>query len=162
MKDFFKAFLSFGLATSIQKLLGFVILPIYTRYFNKTEYGVIDMIGSVFAVVAILGLLQLETSLQRFFYEYEGLKKRLLVSNIYIWVGGCSIFIGVLIFFSASFISTKLFNTVQYSLLIKMIAIQVPLSNLNMLGLVLMRFEKKNIKFFLVYIYTICLLLIFF
>ena len=157
MKDFFKAFLSFGLATSIQKLLGFVILPIYTRYFNKTEYGVIDMIGTVFAVVAIFGLLQLETSLQRFYYEYKGLKRKLLVSNIYIWIGTCSIFIALIIFFSAPFISVKLFNTVQYSLLIKMISIQVPLANLNMLGLVLLRFERKNIKFLIVIITPSCL-----
>jgi O-antigen/teichoic acid export membrane protein len=161
MKDFFKAFLSFGLATSIQKLLGFVILPIYTRYFNKTEYGVIDMIGSVFAVVAILGLLQLETSLQRFFYEYKGLKRKLLVSNIYIWVAACSVSIGLLIFFSASFISTKLFNTVQYSLLIKTISIQVPLANVNMLGLVLLRFEKKNVQFLIVIITQVVFSLLF-
>lgn len=161
MKDFFKAFLSFGLATSIQKLLGFVILPIYTRYFNKTEYGVIDMTGTVFAVVAILGLLQLETSLQRFYYEYHGLKRKLLVSNIYLWIGTFSISIGLLIFFLAPFISTKLFNTVQYALLIKMISIQVPLANLNMLGLVLLRFEKKNTKFLIVIITQVAFSLLF-
>jgi len=66
MNNFVKAFLSFGLATSIEKLLGFIILPIYTKYFNTTEYGVIDMIGTILQISCVFGLLQLETSLQRY------------------------------------------------------------------------------------------------
>ena len=161
MKDFFKAFLSFGLATSIQKLLGFVILPIYTRYFNKTEYGIIDMIGTVLSVVVIFGLLQLETSLQRYYYEYKGLKKKLLVSNVYLWVFGCSLFIGLLLLLIAPWLSVKLFKTHEYANLFRLISVQLPLTNLSMLGLVLLRFEKENIKFLIVIIIKVIFSLLF-
>jgi O-antigen/teichoic acid export membrane protein len=161
MKDFFKAFLSFGLATSIEKLLGFIILPIYTREFNKIEYGIIDMTSTLLAVASIFGLLQLETSLQRFYYEYKGLKRRLLVSDIYIWIGGCSLLISTLMFLLSSFISEKLFQSSHYSVLIKIISIQLPLVNLSMLGLVLLRFEKENIKFVVVIVMKVIFSLLF-
>lgn len=152
MKDFFKAFMSFGLASSIEKLLGFIILPIYTREFNKIEYGVIDMVSTVISVATIFSLLQLETSLQRYYYEYKDLKRKLLITNTYIWIGGCSAAIGTLIFCTSSVISQKLFKTHEYVGLIKMAAIQLPLGNLGMLGLLLLRYQQKNIKFLTVII----------
>lgn len=147
MKDFFKAFLSFGLATSIQKLLGFIILPIYTRYFNKVEYGIIDMVTTVLSIAAIFGLLQLETALQRYYYEYKGLKRKLLVSNIYMMIAGLSIMIGILLFLLAPVISNSLFGSVEYAILLRIASVQLTLNNINMLGLVLLRFEKENFKF---------------
>jgi O-antigen/teichoic acid export membrane protein len=161
MNNFIKAFLSFGLATSIEKLLGFIILPIYTKYFNATEYGIIDMIGTILQVASIFGLLQLETSLQRYYYEYNALKKKLLISTIYYWIFACSIIIGLIIFFISPFLSQKFFGSIKYAILIKTIAIQLPLTNLSMLGLVLLRFEKENIKFLMVIITKVVTTLLF-
>src|SRR5690606_24064107 len=144
--------LSFGLATSIEKLLGFIILPIYTKYFNTIEYGIVDMIGTILQVTCIFGLLQLETSLQRYYYEYNNLKRKLLISTIYYWIGICSLIIGGIIFFVSTYLSIKLFGSKEYAILIKTIAIQLPLTNFSMLGLVLLRYEKQNLKFLLVVI----------
>ncbi|WP_312172708.1 lipopolysaccharide biosynthesis protein [Chryseobacterium sp.] len=161
MNNFLKAFLSFGLATSIEKLLGFIILPIYTKYFNATEYGIIDMIGTILQIGTIFGLLQLETSLQRYYYEYNNVKKKLLISTIYYWIALCSIIIGLIIFFISPFLSHKLFGSTQYAILIKTIAIQLPLTNLSMLGLVLLRYEKENLKFLSVIIIKVITTLLF-
>lgn len=161
MKDFIKAFFSFGLATSIQKLLGFILLPIYTRYFDKEQYGVIDMVSTVLAVVTIFGLLQLETSLQRYYYEYKGLKRRLLVSNVYMLILGCSVFMGVLLFIFAPLISLKLFESAKYATSLRIIAVQLPFNNLSMLGLVLLRFEKENRKFLKVIVVNVAFSLLF-
>src|SRR5690606_34211595 len=75
------------------------------------------------------------------------LKRKLLVSSIYIWIGGCSVLIAFLLFFFAPIVSFKLFETTKYAELIRLASIQLPLSNLSMLGLVLLRFEKENLKF---------------
>lgn len=161
MKEFFKSFLSFGLATSIGKVLGFVLLPIYTRVFNKVEYGVIDMVGTILSIAAVFGILQLETSLQRYYYEYTGLKKKLLISNIYIWIIISSVIMGVLLFILAPMISFKLFNTIKYAELIKIISFRLPFMNLSVLGLVLLRFEKENGKFLIVVIVDVFFALLF-
>lgn len=161
MKEFFKAFLAFGLATSIQKLLGFILLPIYTRYFDKIEYGIIDMVGTVLSVAIIFGVLQLETSLQRYYYEYKGLRRKLLVSNVYILISCASVFIAILLFVFAPYISLRLFEVTTYSNLIRLVSFQLPFSNMSMLGLVILRYEKENIKFLLVILVNVVLSLLF-
>ncbi|MCH8518040.1 MAG: lipopolysaccharide biosynthesis protein [Cyclobacteriaceae bacterium] len=161
MRDFFKAFFSFGLATSIQKLLGFIILPIYTRYFTTTEYGIIDMVGTVLSIASIFGVLQLENSLQRYYYEYSKLRRKLLVSNIYMWIGGCSLAISLLLIIFSNAISLKLFESTEFSILFVIVAVQLPFNNISMLGLVLLRFEKENLKFLKVIIVNVAFTLIF-
>lgn len=161
MKDFFKSFLSFGLATSISKILGFVILPIYTRYFSKTEYGIIDMVGTILSIATIFGLLQLEQSLQRYYYEYVGVKKKVLISNIYFLICSFSILIGIILALLSTIISEKLFGSTQYANLIQIVSIQLLLTNISMLGMVLLRFEKENLKFLKVIIVDVVFALIF-
>lgn len=152
MIKFLKAFLAFGLATSLEKLLGFIIIPIYTDVFTVSEYGIIDMIGTIISVAMIFGLLQLETALQRYYYDYKGVKRKLLVSNTYFGIGILSVFTAFLLFALSDNISIWLFKTDSYSTLIKLSSLQIPIQNLSMLGLVLLRFDNKNIKFLIVII----------
>lgn len=161
MKEFIKGFFAFGLATSLQKLVGFIILPIYTKMFSPTEYGIIEMISTISSVAVIFGILQLETSLQRYYYESNSLKKKLLVSNVYGWVILASISVSFILLILSNFLSLKLFNTNEYSYLIKLIAIQIPFSNINILGMILLRFQKLNIKFLYVVITNVSFSLLF-
>ncbi|KUJ50597.1 lipopolysaccharide biosynthesis protein [Chryseobacterium sp. JAH] len=150
MKDFLKAFLSFGLATSIEKLIGFIILPIYTRYFNSVDYGIIDMIGTFLAVLSIFGLLQFETSLQRYYYQSNIVRKKLLVSAIYFWVICFSLIMGLVIYIAAPFMSLYFFKSKEYMWMIRTLSFQLLLTNLSILGLIVLRFEKENAKFLFV------------
>ena len=102
------------------------------------------MVTTVLSIAAIFGLLQLETALQRYYYEYKGLRRKLLISNIYMMIGGLSLLIGLFLFVLAPIISDKLFGTFEYAALIKIASIQLPLNNIGMLGLVLLRFQKKT------------------
>jgi len=72
------------------------------------------------------------------------------VSSIYYWIICCSLAVALVIFFLSPWLSERLFSTPNYANLIKLISIQLPLSNISMLGLVLLRFEKENLKFLIV------------
>lgn len=159
MNKFLKAFLSFGLAVSIEKLLGFVIVPIYTREFSATEYGVIDLIGTIVSIAIIFGLLQLETSLQRYYYEYRGVGKSVFISTILYSVTGFSLVMSLVVFLFSSNLSVLLFDTVNYTGLIRLASFQIPLQNLSMLGLVLLRYNGENMKFLLAILLKVGLIL---
>lgn len=161
MNNFLKAFLSFGLATSIEKILGFIILPIYTKYFSATEYGIIDLMGTIVQISAIFGILQLETALQRYYYDTGGLRRKYMISTIYFWISICSIAIACLVFLFSDYLSELLFESVQYSFLIKVISFQIPLMNWSMLGLLLLRFEKRNKEFLTVIVCKVITTLVF-
>ncbi|MDR6846396.1 lipopolysaccharide biosynthesis protein [Flavobacterium granuli] len=150
MKELIKAFLIFGLATSIEGLLGFTLLPIYTRYFTKVEYGVIDMVGVILAIATIFGVLQIETALQRYYYESTGVRRKMLTFNVFFFVFFASFFVSTLLYFFAPLLANLLFDNYRYENLIRIACFQLPLINLSVLGLIILRFEKQNLKFLII------------
>src|SRR5690606_8144319 len=115
MIKFIRSFFSFGLATTIDKLIIFLLLPIYTRLFTTAEYGVIDLIQMSMGVVAIFGQLQLESSLQRYYYQFKGNLKKIFISTIFIAVTCLSVIVCILIIAFSKQVSLLLFDEPGYS-----------------------------------------------
>ena len=147
MKEFFKSFFSFGIATTIEKLLAFILLPIYARLFSTTEYGTIDLCQMILGVVTVFAVLQLETSLQRYYFHWDGDEKKKFLSTILIVVLSLSIIISILICLFANELSIVLFSYPNNSLLIILSAFELPFINFTILGLLILRYEKKNLLF---------------
>lgn len=147
MREFIKSFFSFGLASVIERLIAFLLLPIYTRYFTTSEFGIIDLITVVLSVIIIFAHLQLETSLQRYYYDYEGSEKSLFISTVVIVMTVLSLILTVLLTLTSTIVSDLIFKKPEYSNLIKLAALQIPFTNYSMLALVVLRYEKKNTLF---------------
>ena len=160
MREFLKSFFSFGVATSIEKILAFILLPIYTRLFTTTEYGMIDLCQVPMGIVSVFALLQLETSLQRYYYKWEGDDKKIFLFSILITVISLSFFFSIIICLLSYYISSLLFSSSAYYLLVILSAIQLPFINFSMLGLIILRYEKKNLLFTYQVILKVVLLLL--
>ena len=158
MREFLKSFFSFGVATSIEKILAFILLPIYTRLFTTTEYGMIDLCQVLMGIV--FALLQLETSLQRYYYKWEGDDKKIFLFSILITVISLSFFFSIIICLLSYYISSLLFSSSAYYLLVILSAIQLPFINFSMLVLIILRYEKKNLLFTYQVILKVVLLLL--
>ncbi|MEO5990410.1 MAG: oligosaccharide flippase family protein [Ferruginibacter sp.] len=72
-----------------------------------------------------------------------------------------SLLVGLIIAFLSSLISEKLFGSNQYANLIQLVSVQLVLTNISTLGMVLLRFEKENLKFLKVIIVNVVFALIF-
>ena len=160
MKEFIKSFFSFGLATTIEKIIAFLLLPIYARVFTKIEFGVIDLVQVVLGIVSILAVLQLESALQRYYFEYKGKVKKIFISTLFIFVFIASCLITLILFFLSGYISLLIFGTVEYKDLIKISSFQLPIINFSMLGFVLLRYEKRNVRFVSIILFKVVLTLI--
>jgi len=147
MREFLKSFLSFGLASTIERLIAFVLLPIYTHYFTAAEFGVIDLVQVIIGVVSIFAHLQLETSLQRYYYEYEGEEKRTFIFTIVAAITLLSVVITVLLLFFSRGISVLVFKGSGYASLIRLASLQLVFINYSMLALVILRYERENLRF---------------
>lgn len=147
MKEFFKAFLSFGLATSIEKIVSFILLPFYTSYFSPADYGVMDLLQVVIGITAVFAVLQLETSLQRYYYDFDDHEKGSLIFTIFFIVFIASILITLLIVLFSHEISYLLFQSYEYQSLLQIVSLQIPSINISMLCFLLLRYEKRNKDF---------------
>ena len=70
------AFGSFG-----SKLIGFFLLPMYTRYLTREDYGRLDLINTVGQLVMPLLCMQIKTSVYRFLLTNEEDENKILASS---------------------------------------------------------------------------------
>ena len=76
----------YGLGGVLQKLLGFVLVPIYTRYLSPEEYGVLALLLTTGGVAAIL----LQTGMGSAVFReilYEGTEPTTVESTALYYVG---------------------------------------------------------------------------
>lgn len=147
MKELIKNFFAFGLATAIDKFILFLLLPLYARVFSPNEFGTVDLIQVIIGIISIFAFLQLETSLQRYYYTEK--EKGRLIFTISSTIFIISIFLVLIGIFFAKGISTLLFSDISYKSAIIIALLQIPFSVVNTINMVVLRFEKENKKFFI-------------
>jgi O-antigen/teichoic acid export membrane protein len=69
--EFKKDVISYGILASVEKAMQFLMLPLLTRLFSQSDYGLIDVIGTVTGLVGILATLSLESSVARIWHDTE-------------------------------------------------------------------------------------------
>ena len=144
MKELILNFFSFGLAVSLERFLSFLLIPLYASVFSVTEFGVIDLVQTFIGVVTIFCFLQLETSLQRFYYEYEGEDKKKFLFSIFSLILSITFLLSLGVAVCADYLSNWLCENQQYAMAIRIAAMQMVFSVLSTLTLILLRFEKKK------------------
>ena len=146
-KELLISFLSYGVSSALSKFIGVLLLPIYTRYYSSADYGVIDMIQTIVLIVMVFGSLQLETSLQRFYYEVDEYTRRVMASTVLIFTTLLSLILMVLMQLFAVKISTICFHTGDYAISIIIASTIILLTNISVVSFIIIRFMKKPLLF---------------
>jgi O-antigen/teichoic acid export membrane protein len=61
----------YAAAAALQRAIGFLLLPLYTRALDPSEYGALSVLVSIASVVAILFTFALDIAIFRTYFEYE-------------------------------------------------------------------------------------------
>lgn len=75
----------YGLSSVISRFIGVFLIPIYTRVFLPSDYGIISLITNSFTLLSILLVLGLDNSLHRWYYEEEDEEDRKKTLNTFLW-----------------------------------------------------------------------------
>ncbi len=103
----------------LRRAVGFFMLPIYTRYLTTSDYGVIEMLGTVLDFVAIIVGLRVGEALFRFYSEYEDLQeKNEVISTGLFLVAALNIFGILAVFLFSKPLSLLLFDSSNYARLL--------------------------------------------
>jgi O-antigen/teichoic acid export membrane protein len=152
-KDLGKSILIYGVASSIGKFVGLFFVPIYTRIFSPEVYGIIDIISVTIGLISILGILQLESAISRYYYSSKDEQERQERISTAFWtvIAISSILVVLLIGFS-EILSNLLFNSAKYAIIISLASFILPLANIFSLYTVIIRFLDKPILYTLIVI----------
>jgi len=81
----------------LNRLGAFILLPIYTNYLSVPEYGVLEILYSINAVLSVLFGAGLAHATLRFYFDYEDQKNRNSVVTTNLLITFVSVTVGVLL-----------------------------------------------------------------
>lgn len=148
LKSFGRDFIIYGISSTISSLIGIVLIPLYTRYFTVDEFGAQDLILVIVIFTATIGMMQLESAVGRYFFaeKIEAQRNR-MISTAFWSILSFSMFLFLFFVLFSSNISSLLFGNTTYKYVLMVAALKIPVSNLNALFTVIMRFKKKAVHY---------------
>ena len=98
--------LIYGVGNLASKLVGFILIPIYVKYFSTSTYGVLGLLEVTgIALSSILGL-ALSQALYRWYWDEEyATQKKSVFSTVFLFLSVFLVFIVFVSYFSSSIIS---------------------------------------------------------
>ncbi len=101
IKSFFKSTVIYGLAGSLRSFSEFLLLPIYARFLEPSEFGTLDIVIVYLAILTMVVVFEMNNGVMRFYFNDHSFEyRRRLVSSAFLYHFGLSIaaFILILIF----------------------------------------------------------------
>ncbi|MGD1822471.1 MAG: oligosaccharide flippase family protein [Pleomorphochaeta sp.] len=140
--------LIYGVGMSLQKVIGFLLLPFYTRALSPAEYGVLSTISVlIFFVSTILGF-GLDGATSRYFFKVKVIdeqKKVLSTSLVLNLILNIPIILLACLF--APQISNVLFGSQQYESAVLIALLLIPIQAINKLQNIMYRYFRKVWQF---------------
>jgi len=85
LKELFRHSAVYGLGSIVARILGVLLLPLYTRYLSPSDYGLIETLVALSAVLTALVAQAMKSAFFRFYFDSEELERRLLVVRTAFW-----------------------------------------------------------------------------
>ncbi len=110
----------YGLGGLIQRIVAVLLLPLYTRYLSPSDYGAIEALVALSAVLFALLRAGIQSSFFRFYFQAEDERGRLTVVRTSFWftmaAATLALAVGLVL---AGPISTALFSTSEHADLVR-------------------------------------------
>ncbi len=71
IKSIFKHTAVYGISSSLNRAAGFFLIPVYTRYLEPEEYGILALCQAMISLLTILFEMGMNSALLRYFFEYD-------------------------------------------------------------------------------------------
>ena len=82
----------YGLANLLDRMVSFIMIPIYTRFLTPADYGILELIYMTTNIILMVVGLGIQAAVGRFYFDYEDEKDRYrVVSTAFIGYGGLAI-----------------------------------------------------------------------
>lgn len=156
LKSIGKNGLIYGVSTALQPLSGFILLPLYSEYFDKSEFGIytlILLISTIFSTVFYLGI---NSAFIRSYYDYDSEEDRIKVFNTSLFILLIGLFLQVLIcILAAEFLSVSILKDESYVGILTISVITSGVGFVNTGFLNYLRVKEKALKYTLVSFFSL-------
>jgi O-antigen/teichoic acid export membrane protein len=131
-----------------QKLIGFVMIPIYTRYLLPEDYGVLELLTTTFEIIGIFTAMGLTASMTRYYYNYKEIKDRNSVVSTALILAFFTYPLSLsCVFLFSENISIIVFGKDSYSDLLQIMIANFLFTSLLEFPLAYLRIKEKSVRF---------------
>jgi O-antigen/teichoic acid export membrane protein len=137
----------YGLGTTLQKFIGFLLFPIYARLLTKEEFGAQDLVFTAIAITSTFLLLGLPNGTARNYYDAESLTERKSILSTFLWFElFLSVPVCILLVVGTQPICTLIFNNQNLSPLFRIGVVALPFLLTSNVVLLTLRvtFQSRN------------------
>ncbi|HSK72879.1 MAG TPA: oligosaccharide flippase family protein [Pyrinomonadaceae bacterium] len=136
--------LIYGVSGVVSRFIGIFLVPIYTRIFTPTDYGIISLVITLFTLLSILVVLGLDNSLARWFYDDEDESDRKISLNTFLWscFAAACIF-AVLVVALQDFIALKILQEPLTKPALLIAALNLPLTVFTTFSANVLRIQRR-------------------
>jgi len=134
----------YAIGTLSRQLVGFLMLPVYTRYMTPADYGVIGLLAFTLSLMEPLFGARLAEAIPKFYYEQKDDRGRAaVISSAFAITGGMTALVACLIFLFKQPASELLFGNSTYALAVGLFGLQIFTQALEYYGLTYIRMQQK-------------------
>ena len=158
LKQLLKHGVIFGLTSSLQSALAFILLPLYTKYFSLNEFGGYNMLLVIAGACNTVFYLGASSVLGRFYYDYKekGKDQDIVSGTLWLSIFGGILLIGLSVLLAPLICTYYLKDssfTIPFVLCMAGNALTYPITTLTLL----LRYKKKSFFYLIVTLTGLCL-----
>lgn len=115
LKNILKHTSIYSLGNILQKIIGFAMIPVYTRFLSPADYGILELLTLVTMVLSMVLSFRLESAMVRYYSEYaEVSERRKLVSTVLIFMIGVATLTVWMLSLNSSLVSRLVIGDEKY------------------------------------------------
>jgi len=140
----------YGVGHILSRSVGFLLLPIHTRFLQPVDYGIVSLLFSSLAILNVVFTYGMDAAFLRFFVLGEAKVEKQRVFSTANWMIFCTgVLFSAILFFNPSFFSRLIFMESGYTRLVRMASGIVFADALSLLPFLVLRGEEKAVQFVL-------------
>jgi O-antigen/teichoic acid export membrane protein len=144
IKGVLKQYFVYGIGSIAQTALSVILLPLYLRLFEPSQYGVISLLTVVSSVLAMFASVGINAGLFRLYYEADPKERKKLVGTTFMWYLMGSGLVGGMLVIAASQLSQLLFQSGDYVYPIRLLGGFFFVSMMSAVPFSILRLETKS------------------
>jgi len=137
----------YGLGGVLNQFVGFLLIPIYSRYLTPEQYGITQLLTITSAIVLIFAQLGLSSALFRSALYDQECDIGALYSTAFYTLGGSALLMFVVGWLSSVHLSWLLFDTSAYVRLVKITFAAVALDTWIVVAMARLRIEGRALRY---------------
>jgi O-antigen/teichoic acid export membrane protein len=140
--------LIYGLGNISAKLVGFVLIPLYTKNFSTTEYGILGVVEITTQIFVVLFGISLYSAFFRWYWDKNHIRdQKSIFFTILVSIGIVSFMMIAGLWFVSENLANFLLEDVKYTYLIRLMLITAGLEALVVIPATLMRLQEKSLLY---------------